>query len=107
MQDRIRPLDEVLLQRTAGPYIWVKSGEDISAGSQPTSALPQKQTNRRTSRYVRFVALADLCTARAVIDHPIGSLLEQQRHVRPSTLAVLRSDISPAPAPKGPLASWL
>ena len=22
----IRPLDEVLLQRTAGPYIWVKSG---------------------------------------------------------------------------------
>ena len=25
MQDRYRQLDEILLRRTAGPYIWVKS----------------------------------------------------------------------------------
>jgi hypothetical protein len=26
MQDRSRQIDETLLRRTAGPYIWVKSG---------------------------------------------------------------------------------
>jgi hypothetical protein len=27
MQDRYRRIDEILLRRTAGPYIWVKSGK--------------------------------------------------------------------------------
>jgi hypothetical protein len=32
MQDRSRQFDEIFLQRTAGPYIWVKrSGADSNA----------------------------------------------------------------------------
>jgi len=38
MQDRYRQLDEILLRRTAGPYIGVKSGKAQSEHN--ISALP-------------------------------------------------------------------
>src|SRR5262245_48833638 len=36
-----------------------KAARTISAGSQPTSASPQKQTNSGSSRYVRLVRACD------------------------------------------------
>jgi hypothetical protein len=40
----IRPLDEVLLQCTAGPYIWVRSGHHQSSSQCPLSS--QERTSR-------------------------------------------------------------
>src|SRR5215470_4948812 len=46
MQDRTSANSmKVLLQRTAGPYIWVKSGRDASGQVLFMSAWPQKQTS--------------------------------------------------------------
>jgi hypothetical protein len=42
MQDRYRHLDENLLQRTAGPYMRVKTGK--ARYEHMFSALPRKQT---------------------------------------------------------------
>src|SRR5262249_58180508 len=40
VQDRIRQIDEIPLRRTAGPYIWVKTGK---SRSEPMfSGLPPK-----------------------------------------------------------------
>src|SRR5262249_17764501 len=43
----IPQLEEVPLQRTAGPYIWVKSRHRAPLGLCPL--YPQKRTNRRRS----------------------------------------------------------
>ena len=42
MQDRYRCIDEILLQRTAGPYIRVKSA--VLEVGQPLPVFPDKQT---------------------------------------------------------------
>jgi len=43
MQDRIRQIDENLLQRTAGPYMWVTTdktqSEHNESGLFPTAAI--------------------------------------------------------------------
>src|SRR5260370_9241691 len=46
------------LQRTAGPYSWVKTGNTRS--EQMASALPPKADSSRTSRQVRFVPTRDI-----------------------------------------------
>jgi hypothetical protein len=53
MQDRYRHLDKIHLQRTAGPYIRVKTGK--AHYEHMFSALPPKADSGRTSRDVRFV----------------------------------------------------
>src|SRR6266436_2331658 len=49
------------LQRTAGPYSWVKTGNTRS--EQMTSALPPKADSSRTSGHVRKVPQPDSCSA--------------------------------------------
>jgi hypothetical protein len=39
MQDRRRQLDEIFLQRTTGPYIWVIHGLAIQASDRGLSAM--------------------------------------------------------------------
>ena len=51
MQDRSRQLDENLLQRTAGPYIWVN--RDSLAIVRATSALPLIADVRGEDQQVR------------------------------------------------------
>src|SRR6267378_3409108 len=46
------------LQRTAGPYSWVKTGK--AQREQMFSALPPKADIAQQSRHVRFVPLADI-----------------------------------------------
>jgi hypothetical protein len=43
MQDRHRQFDEIFLQRTAGPYIRVKSGPDGS--KMPLPNYPEERTS--------------------------------------------------------------
>jgi hypothetical protein len=43
MQDRSRQFDEIFLQRTAGPYIWVKNGSVHPRAECPFD--PQEQTS--------------------------------------------------------------
>src|SRR5215831_6275461 len=90
MQDRIRPLDEVLLQRTAGPYIG--SGADI-ARHQANVALPPKADKLQTFRDVRLVPKADICAAGKMTAYSITSSASASTPggiVRASALAVLR-----------------
>jgi len=58
MQDR--PLDEVLLQRTAGPYIWV-SRTELHYPRHVCSSPNRRYESRHAGR--RFVAQADSRTA--------------------------------------------
>ena len=58
MQDRICQIDENLLQRTAGPYMWVKSGkaqpEQMSSASPLEADVPGdhlRATSLRTGRH--------------------------------------------------------
>ena len=53
MQDRISQIDEILLHRTAGPYIWVKSGK--AQIEQMLSALPAIADIGQAFLNVRFV----------------------------------------------------
>jgi len=59
----IRPLDEVLLQCTAGPYIWVKSGN--TQNEHILSALPPKADIDRRDAHLRFVPEADIRPSRS------------------------------------------
>jgi hypothetical protein len=51
MQDRISQVDEKLLQRTAGPYIWVKMrktrNEQMSAGLPPIADITRRSWHGR------------------------------------------------------------
>ena len=58
MQDRYRQLDEILLLRTAGPYIRVIRVD--FAISARMSGYPPLTTKQRTSRIGRFVPQADV-----------------------------------------------
>ena len=53
MQDRRRQFDEIFLQRTAGPYIWVKLRR--TQCEQMSSGLPLKADNAQYSRHVSKV----------------------------------------------------
>jgi hypothetical protein len=67
MQDRYRRLDEILLRRTAGPYIGSKAERLRPSTTLPL--YPQKQTSERTS------SLSVQChkpTCR-LIDHLVGT----------------------------------
>ena len=44
MQDRRRQFDEIFLQRTAGPYIWVNRYPLLLAGPGMKSAMARKLT---------------------------------------------------------------
>jgi len=65
----IRPLDEVLLQCTAGPYIWVTSRQSVLLGLCPL--YPRKRTNGRR------LDLSALCQKRTLrrpqFDHLVGA----------------------------------
>jgi len=55
MQDRRCQFDEIFLQRTAGPYIPVKTGK--AQCEQMFSALPLRADIAQCSRHVRFVPI--------------------------------------------------
>jgi hypothetical protein len=46
---QVRQLDEILLQRTAGPYIGSLATEEVEAARSCMSGLPPKADSSRTS----------------------------------------------------------
>jgi hypothetical protein len=51
----IRQLDEILLQRTAGPYIWVISVREIRGSQRRMSGFtPKADSLTRLSRYAHY-----------------------------------------------------
>jgi hypothetical protein len=44
MQDRRRQFDEIFLQRTAGPYIWVNRYRSLAVEPDAKSAVARKLT---------------------------------------------------------------
>jgi hypothetical protein len=58
MQDRSRQFDEIFLQRTAGPYIWVKLRSDEPFAD---SLLYPKSGHRQTGLNGPFRAKSGLC----------------------------------------------
>src|SRR6516164_6105941 len=66
-------------------FIPSEASRTIGAGSQPTSALPQKQTNSRSSRYVGFVPK---CMAR-----PCGTRWTSKIDERESCINVSASEV--------------
>jgi len=58
MQDRHRQFDEIFLQRTAGPYIWVKAGK--AHCEDMFSALPLSADIAQRSRHIRFVPISEI-----------------------------------------------
>jgi len=55
MQDRRRQFDEIFLQRTAGPYIWVKLRR--TPCEKMSSGLPSKADIALCSRHVANVPI--------------------------------------------------
>ena len=60
MQDRYRQLDEILLLRTAGPYIGSFATEPFSANAEPMSAPSPIATVPAVSPNCRDVPKADI-----------------------------------------------
>src|SRR6202035_720962 len=71
MQDRSPPARRNHLQRTAGPYIWVKPGRTQS--EQMSSGLPLKADITRCMRHVSNVPATDSCTAANSVYYSITS----------------------------------
>src|SRR5882757_3036993 len=75
MQDRRRQFDEIFLQRTAGPYMWVKLRR--TQLEQMSSELPLKADIARYSRQVSKVPKAEVA---ASFDHLVGQSKERRRY---------------------------
>ena len=84
MQDRRRQFDEIFLQRTAGPYIWVKRRNTRS--EHIWSALPLKADSSRTLLEVRFAPTAEVAAAA----YSIKSLMPRDGTARHSGSPALR-----------------
>ena len=85
MQGHVCQIDENLLQRTAGPYIGVKSTERNRGKSMAdvryTSGSPPLRCHMQCSKNGGRNPL---------LDHLVGSYLQTQWNCTPSALAVLR-----------------
>jgi hypothetical protein len=87
MQDRICQIDENLLQRTAGPYMWVKTGKAqiehmISASHPRADICAFMNTPKRMAPTILHVG--------AIRDHPAAYL---RRAFRSLVLPIKASDL--------------